>query len=408
MIMKQFSYRGRDKEGRLKIGERVSESAEELGASLIKEGITPVSIEPLRTGNTFWENLSDRLLGEQAKLEELSIFARQMQLLHKAGVPIVASLHQLAANTRSRQLSIALDGVADNLQKGSSMASAMRLYPNTFSPLIVNIVDIGETTGHLSESFGYLYEYLEFESSSIKQIKTAFRYPTFVVISILAAIAILNIFVVPTFAKFYSGLDVALPWQTRFIINFSNIVVHYGYLILIGLVLLFVWIYRYIHTPTGKYKWDTLQLNIPVFGKLLKRIIVIRFCQSLGIVLKSGIAVNQGLALVSNTITNAYINRQILDMQTAIERGVSFTNAIGKMDIFTPLEVQILAVGEKNGELSPALDFISNFHNHEIQYDLKRLSDMIGPIMLAAVAGLVLIIALGVYLPIWNMVNLKH
>jgi MSHA biogenesis protein MshG len=95
-------------------------------------------------------------------------------------------------------------------------------------------------------------------------------------------------------------------------------------------------------------------------------------------------------------------------MQTAIEHGVSFTNAISKMELFTPLEVQILAVGEKNGELSPALDFISNFHNHEIQYDLKRLSDMIGPIMLAIVAGLVLIIALGVYLPIWNMINLKH
>lgn len=408
MTMQQYAYRGRDKEGRLKIGERISESPDELSATLIKEGITPISIELMKSSGGLWEKISDRLLGEQAKLEELSIFSRQMQLLHKAGVPIVSSLHQLAANTRSKRLSIALDGVADNLQKGASMASAMRLYPETFSPLMINIVDIGETTGHLSESFGYLYEYLEFESSSTKQIKTAFRYPMFVVISIVAAIAILNIFVVPTFSKFYSGLDVALPWQTRFIIGLSNIIVHYGYLILAGIILCAVLIYRYVHTPSGQYKWDNLQLRIPIFGKLLKRIIVIRFCQALGIVLKSGIAVNQGLALVSNTITNAYINRQIIDMQTAVERGVSFTNAISKMELFTPLEVQILAVGEKNGELTPALDFISNFHNHEIQYDLKRLSDMIGPIMLAAVAGLVLIIALGVYLPIWNMINLKQ
>ena len=288
------------------------------------------------------------------------------------------------------------------------MASAMRLYPDTFSPLIVNIVDIGETTGHLSESFGYLFEYLEFESSSIKQIKTAFRYPMFVVISIVCAIVILNIFVVPTFAKFYSGLDVELPWQTRFIIGISNITVNYGYFIIAFLILAGIWLYRYVHTTRGKYLWDSMQLKVPVFGKLLKRIIVIRFCQSLGIVLKSGIAVNQGLALVSNTITNAYINKQILEMQSAIEHGVSFTNAIGKIELFTPLEVQILAIGEKNGELTPSLDFISDFHNHEIQYDLKRLSDMIGPIMLAAVAGLVLIIALGVYLPIWNMINLKH
>ncbi len=406
--MQHYSYRGRDKEGRLKIGERISESPDNLSAALIKEGITPVSIELIKTRTGFWSSLSDRLLGEQAKLDELSIFSRQMQLLNKAGVPIVSALHQLAANTRSRQFALALDGVADNLAKGTSMASSMRLYPNIFSTLMVNIVDIGETTGHLSEAFGYLYEYLEFESSSIKQFKTAFRYPMFVLISIFVAIAILNIFVIPTFAKFYSGLNVELPWQTRFIIDVSSVVVNYGYLILAGLIIGVIWLYKYIHTPNGKYKWDKLQLRIPIFGKLLKRIIIIRFCQSLEIVLKSGIAVNQGLALVSNTITNAYINRQILDMQASIERGVSFTNAISKIELFSPLEIQILAVGEKNGELSPALDFISKFYNQEIQYDLKRLSDMIGPIMLAAIAVLVLIIALGVYLPIWNMINLKH
>lgn len=406
--MQHYSYRGRDKEGRLKIGDRASDSPDALSAALIKEGITPINIELIKTHDSFWEKLSDRLLGKQAKLDELSIFSRQMQLLHKAGVPIVAALHQLAANTRSRQLAMALDGVAENLQKGTSMASSMRLYPNVFSTLMINIVDIGETTGHLSEAFGYLYEYLEFESTSLKQIKTALRYPTFVVITIFAAIIILNIFVIPTFAKFYSGLDVALPWQTRFIIGVSNVLVDYGYFILAGLILITIWLYRYIHTPNGQYKWDKLLLRIPIFGKLLKRIIIIRFCQSLEIVLKSGIAINQGLVLVSNTITNAYVNRQILDMQTAIEHGVSFTNAISKVDLFSALEIQILAVGERNGELSPALDFISNFYTHEIQYDLKRLSDMIGPIMLIAVAGLVLIIALGVYLPIWNMINLTH
>lgn len=406
--MPQFNYRGRDKLGHLREGQRVSASIDILNGDLIKEGINPFSITPVETRQVWREKLVDWIQGKQLQLEELAVFARQMQLLHKAGVPVVASLNQLAANTRSRRLANSLQGVADRLEKGEGLAVAMQHFPDIYSPLMTNIVQIGENTGHLSEAFEHLYEYLDFESNSIKQIRSAFRYPMFVLISIFIAIIVLNIFVVPSFARVYGGLDVGLPWQTELIIASSNLFTHYGYYLLAGCIALTIFTVRYLRTPEGKYKWSRFQLRVPIIGKLLKRIILIRFCQSLAIVLKSGIPINQGLTLVNHIIQNDFIQKQIMAMQESIQRGVSFTSAISKMTLFTPLEVQILAVGEKSGELSPSLTYIGSFQTNEIQYDLKKLNDFIGPTLLAFVSILILIIALGIYLPIWNMINLHH
>lgn len=406
--MPEFSYRGRDQEGHLRVGKRPAHSAESLNSELIKEGISPILINEVFASYSFWNALQDRLQNKSAQLQELATFSRQMQLLHQAGVPLVTSLQQLANYTRSRPLKKSMLGVIEYLEKGETLAHAMQNYPNTFSPLMVNLVKIGESTGHLSEAFEHLYRYLEFEISSFKQIKTSFRYPVFVMISILMAIIVLNIFVIPTFARFYQNVTVSLPWQTELLIGMSDITVNYGIYILILLAVAGIFTYRYIHTPKGKYRFDKLMIRLPLVGSILLRVITVRFCQLLSITMTSGIGITQGLGLVKQVISNRYIVEQISQMQETIARGVSFTQAIKKVELFTPLESQILSVGEKNGKLSSALDYIADFHSREIEFDLKRMSDMIGPILIVAVAGLILIIALGVYLPIWDMVNLPH
>lgn len=406
--MPQFTYRGRDRDGNLRVGERYADSSDMLNAELIKEGITLIDLHITHRQRPYLEKLLDLLQGEHLYYEELAIFSRQMQLLLKANVPINASLLQLSTHTRSKKLAHAIKGLTDQLEKGATLASAMKLYPNVFSPLMINIVEIGESTGRLSESFAYLYEYIEFESTSFKQIRASLRYPLFVFISILSAIIILNVFVIPTFARYYTGLKVSLPWETKIIIATSNFFVNYGYYLLAASIISIITFVWYIHTPIGKYKWNKFELRLPFIGALLNRVIIIRFCQSFSIIIKSGIPINQGLTLIHQIITNTYIQQQIHAMQEDIERGISFTQAINKVELFTPLEIQILAVGEKNGELAPALAFISNFHGNEIQYDLKRLNDLIGPITLASVSIIILVVALGVYLPIWNMVNLKN
>ncbi len=406
--MPQFDYRGRDREGRLRVGKRAALSIDILNAELIKEGISPIQIDVVQLKRPLWDRLQDHLQSDRVYLEELAVFTRQMQLLHQANVPMVTALKQLREYTRSFRLGTALDGLVEHLEKGESLSVSMQHFPETFSPLIINLVQIGESTGQLSAAFGRLYQYLEFEISSVKQIKQAFRYPIFVLVSIVSSIIILNIFVIPTFARFYTNLTVSLPWQTTFLIDMSDFVINFGPYLLVLSFIGGVFLYRYLKTPEGKYRKDKIMLKIPLSGKLLKRIILIRFCQLFSITLSASISVTQGLQLVKNSLTNAYIVKQIADMQESIERGMPFTQAITKIELFSPLESQILSVGERSGELSPALEYIADFHGREIEYDLRRLSETIGPVLIALVSGLILIIALGVYLPVWNMINLSH
>lgn len=406
--MPQYTYRGRDQSGALRTGQRFANNVDHLNADLIHEGISPIQISEVTSKKSLQDMFQDYFYTSAENSEEMAIFARQMQLLHKAGVPMVTALNQLAANTRSKRLAKALAGISILLEQGQSLATAMQQYPSIFSPLIINVVKIGENTGHLAEAFGHIHEYLEFEVNNSKQIKSAFRYPAFVLLSITFAIIVLNIFVIPTFSRFYGGLHMDLPWQTKLLIGTSDFIRHYGFYFLAACAIGAFFLFRYIGTAEGRYQWNRFELYIPVFGKLLKRIILIRFSQSLAIMLGSGLSVTQSLALVNEIILNTYITRQITGMQEAIEGGTAFTHAIAKVNLFTPLEIQILAVGEKNGELSPALSYIANFHSQEISFDLKRIHDLIGPIMIAAVSILILIIALGVYLPIWNMIDLYH
>lgn len=406
--MPQYLYRGRDKEGRLRVGQRFSSNIDMLNSELIKEGISTIQITVAKDEHSYWDKLKDWVQGKSLYISELSIFARQMQLLHQANVPITTALKQLGSHTRSHKLAHALNGVIEHLEKGESLATSMQHYPQVFSNLMVNIIQIGENTGHLSESFSQIHDYLEFEANTTKQIKSAFRYPIFVTTSIVFAFIVLNLFVIPTFAKFYSNLTVSLPWETRLLIGISNFFVHYGLYFLIVILISGFFLFRYLKTREGQYRWNKLQLSLPLVGPLLRRIIIIRFTQSLAIILNSGISVTQGLILIKNIIINAYIIEQISHMQEAIERGVPFTHAIEKIDIFAPLELQILSVGEKNGELSPALSYIARFHSDEIQFELKRLNDFIAPILISVVSVLILIVALGIYLPIWNMINLVH
>jgi MSHA biogenesis protein MshG len=199
-----------------------------------------------------------------------------------------------------------------------------------------------------------------------------------------------------------------LPWETRLLIGMSNIIMHYGVYLLLGFFGFCYLIYRYLQTPGGKNKYHRMLLRMPIFGKIYRRLILIRLSQTLAIILNSGIHISQGLSLVKNSLNNQYIEDQLTAAQELIERGTSFTQAMTQIELFTPLEHQIISVGEKNGELGPALSYIGTFQSGEIEFDLKRLNDSIGPILIGAISGLVLIVALGIYLPIWNMVDLVH
>jgi MSHA biogenesis protein MshG len=282
----------------------------------------------------------------------------------------------------------------------------MQHFPEVFTPFIVSMVNVGQSGGRLAEAFLQINQYLELESNAVKKAKIALRYPLFVVIAIFAAIIVINIFVIPSFATVFAASNVPLPWATRVLIKSSLFMVKYWLYLLIGIFILLGLFFQYIHSIKGKLRWDQLLLKMPIIGRILKRIVLLRFAQSFSIVITSGIPLIQGIELVAKSINNTYAREKILSMREAIERGNNLTQAATGTGLFTALELQMLGVSEQTGELGEMLDQIAGFYKREVDYDLQRISDFIEPVLIIALSGMILLLAFAVYLPIWNMIKL--
>ncbi len=401
--MPLFVYQGRDATGHLRKDERTAPTADALGVQLMNEGITPVSIK-LKAKSKDWNNIQiGTLFEEKVSTDDLGMLSRQIYTLARTGVPLPNALRQLSKGTKNHLLAEALNGIVDYLESGQDIASAMQNYPKVFTPLMISIVRVGQSSGRLAESFLQISEYLEFEGSSIKNIKTALRYPTLVIIAMVGAIVLINIFVIPAFARVFLQAKVELPLATRILISTSNFFTHYWLYLLVFTVGATAWVMWYIKTEKGRYKWDSLMLHLPLFGKLLKRIFLLRFVQTFATILDSGVPLIEGIELSAQAVNNEFIRKKVLSMREAIERGNSLTLAAAATDLFTPMEIQILGVSEETGELSTMLRQIADFYRREVDYDMKRISDTIEPALIVLLSGVILVLALAVYLPIWNM-----
>ena len=405
--MPVFNYQGRDNSGNLQQGQLAAANQEEAGSKLVNEGIIPIKLkEQSAVIKVNWlENLKG-LFAAKVSMQELTIFSRQMQLLYKANVPIMTALQQLAVNARSKTLRLTLMNIQRDLQRGLTLSQAMQLYANVFSPLMISLVQVGEKTGKMEAAFSNLHDYLQFEIDNSKKFKSSFRYPIFTFVSIMMALISINTLVIPTFSSMYANLGVKLPWETQLLIFFSNLTTTYGYYTLAISVALIGWCWWLLQKEKWKVLLHKYLLKIPIYKGLIQRILLVKFSQSLGIMLQSGFPITQSLAFVKNIIPNFYIKQQLDTMQNNLFQGKPFSQAIDNISLLSPLEKQILSVGEKNGELVPALQYIASYQTHEIEYEIKRVNDFLGPALIAILSGLILIVALGVYLPIWNMINL--
>lgn len=279
----------------------------------------------------------------------------------------------------------------------------MRRHPDVFSSFYISMVRIGETTGRLDKVFLNLFDHLEFEREMRDRVKSALRYPIFVVIVMCIAIAVINLFVISAFARVYACFNAELPIMTRLLINISNFTVTYWPVILIALGAAGIAIRTYIATPTGRFKWDKAKLRIPVVGKILLKATLGRFARSFALSSKSGVPIVQGLSVVAKTVDNAYITSRIEQMRDGVERGESILRTAVTTGVFTPVVLQMVAVGEESGALDDLMDEIADMYEREVDYELKTLSAQIEPILIFFLGILVLILALGVFLPIWDL-----
>jgi MSHA biogenesis protein MshG len=230
----------------------------------------------------------------------------------------------------------------------------------------------------------------------------------FVVIAMVAAIFILNIFVIPAFAKLYSGFRIELPWATKLLIATSNFSVAYWHLLLIGTVLSIIAFRYYIQTPDGRYWWHKLKLKVPVVGKIIFQASLDRFARSLAVMMRSGIPLVQGMTVVSRAVDNDFISDRIVQMRDGIERGETIARTAVATGLFPPLVIQMISVGEDTGAVDELLFNVADYYEREVDYAIKNLSAAIQPILIVFLGVLVLILALGVFLPMWDMVQIAR
>jgi MSHA biogenesis protein MshG len=331
-----------------------------------------------------------------------------MYTLLKSGVPILRALGGLQESITNPTLKAVIADLRASLDAGRELSAAMRRHPKVFSPFYVSLVRVGESTGLLETVFLRLYEHIEFEKEVREKIKSALRYPAFVVAAMIGALFVINLFVIPAFAKLFASYKAQLPIMTRIVIGFSNLMVAYWPLMLAALVGAAVGFHLWRSTPRGKYQWDKFKLRIPVAGKIILKATLARFARSLALSIKSGVPVVQGLSTVAGVVDNDYIGQRIEQMRDGVERGESVLRTATTAGVFTPVVLQMIAVGDETGELDDLMLEVAELYEREVDYEVKTLAAQIEPILIVFLGVIVLVLALAVFLPIWDLASVAR
>lgn len=403
--MASFAYKGRESSGSLVDGTIDASDAVTAARMLMTRNIVPVDIKAVTSKASKRQASSDLgLFVPQVSIDDLVNFARQMYSLARAGIPIIRAVAGLA-NTNSKRMKLALTDVIEQLERGRNLSSALAQHPKIFNQLFVSVVHVGENTGQLDAAFAQLAEYLQREQETRKQIKAATRYPMFVVFALVAALIVMNIFVIPVFAGMFEKFDAELPGMTMFLIGMSNFFVTKWWVIIIVIIVCFFITRRYLDTKQGRYKWDKIQLEIPLVGSIIERSLLGRFARSFSMMLKAGVPLTTALNLVADAVSNSYMSKAIIDMRQRIEKGEGLSRVALASGLFTPLVMQMINVGEETGRVDELLQEVAEFYEREVEYDLKSLTSKIEPILIAIVAAMVLVLALGIFTPMWDMMS---
>ena len=403
-----FAYKGRNARGELMQGVLEGADSGAVADQLFGTGVTPIEINVTTKAVTsagdeqgWWEKLTEKRVTSM----DVQLFSRQLYTLLKSGVPIMRGLAGLQESAISPAFGRIIKDLRESLDSGRELSSAMRRHPEAFNNFYLSMVRVGEMTGRLEEVFLRLFDHLEFERDMKNRVKEATRYPSFVIFAMAAAMVIVNIFVIPQFVKVFASFHAKLPLMTRILIGTSEFTVRYWPLMLVMLVLTVLGVRAWIGTGKGRYTWDMRKLKIPIAGKIILKGTMARFARSFSLSSKSGVPIVQALTVVSQTVDNAYLAARIEQMRDGVERGESILRTSVAAGVFTPIVLQMIAVGEESGSLDDLMDEIAEMYEREVDYELKTLSAQIEPILITFLGVMVLVLALGIFLPIWDLGN---
>lgn len=403
--MPTYTYRGRDSGLALVTGTIEADSPMAVVQLLVARGVVVTDVDTKRSGEArtaapaWWKEIRFRSITD----EDLILFSRQMHTLQRADVPILRAFGALQESATNPAFAEVLADVRSSLEQGRELSAAVARHPAVFSDFYVAMVRVGEVSGRLVEVFNRLFIHLESERDVRQQVRAALRYPLIVVAAAAIALVVLNIFVIPVFASVYAGFNAKLPTMTRVLIGVSEWSVRWWPALAALAVGATFAVRAGLRSAEGRYWWDRQKLRLPIVGDIILKGTLARFSRGFAMASQSGIPVLQALTVVARTADNAYIAREIEIMRDGIERGESLYRCAAASGIFTPVVLQMIAIGEESGEIDSLLTEIAGMYEREIAYAIKRLSAKVEPILLLLIAGLVLVLALGIFLPMWSL-----
>lgn len=405
--MELYQYKGRNKRGDILQGTVEAANTEGVVNWMMASGISPIAVrlkaDPLKD-QPYWV----RALQGQRKLNntDLLMLTRQFGTLLKAGIPILQAVTGLKNGSHQPEMTKLLGSLHASLDKGNELSTAMAKHPDFFDDYYVNMIRVGESAGKLDEVFARLYAQLDFDRRMRQKIKSVLRYPMFVFSAIIAATMIVMVYVIPAFSGIYGAMRSELPLATKILMNVSSVMARHWTAILVTMALAALGIRYYVSTPEGRYKWDRFKLRLPIVGRILTKATTARFCRSFGMAMNSGVPIVTGLALVSRVVDNAFYHERIMTMRDAVSHGDNLLRAFLASGIFSPIELQMIAVGEETGDIETMVQQLASLYQDEVEYEASQLAETLEPILLVFMAALVLVLLLGIFLPMWNMTQM--
>ncbi|NND72934.1 MAG: type II secretion system F family protein [Rhodothermales bacterium] len=402
--MSVFKYRARGSHGDAIDGTIEANSTDAAATRLIESGLTPIDIQLYVEQVSLVNNLN-LLLVPKVEHTDLIQFSRQMHSMLRAGIPVFRAITSLAGTTSSITLKKTLGEIMKTLESGRTLTEGLSHHPKVFSNFFISLVRVGETTGQLQEIFKQLAFYLDRDHATRAKIKSALRYPCIVLTVIAIALSVISIWVIPAFNSLFNSFGASLPLPTRILMAVSEFMVAYWAAMLVALAVVIYGIRAYINTESGRYRWDKLQLNLPLVGSVIYKASLARFSHLFAMAINSGVPMITALTVVGNALNNKYLEERLLGMRGGVEQGKSLSLTATNSGIFDPLVLQMLAVGEETGTTGELLSEVADYYDREVSYATERLSAAIEPILTVVIGGLLLIMAMGIFLPMWDLAS---
>ncbi len=401
--MQTYLYEGRNKLGEKMNGRIESANPQAVAKWLMDSDISPTKIRELPRPAEQPEWFTNLTGENKVPLMELQLLTRQMANMVRAGMPLLLAIEGIQRSTNNKALAKALLAVRADLDRGNELSAAFARHPKIFDDFYVNMIRVGEGSGKLDEAFRALFKQIEFDRDLDKKVKSAVRYPTFVMAALGIGMGVLMFFVIPVFAATYKNLKADLPAITQALITISTFGRTYWWALLGAAAGAYTLFKRWIKHERGSYLWDRTKTRLPVIGSILTKACVARFCRNFAMASRSGVPLVPSLELAARVVGNAFYEQRILAMRKGIERGESFTRVATTAGIFSSMELQMINVGEATGDVDEMMEQIAQIHSEDVTYEVSKLAETIEPILLGVMGLMVGVLLLGVFSPLWNL-----